>query len=97
MKITESDVRHVARLAHLNLENREVESLQRELSAILEYMDMLGGVDTAGVEPTFNVRSAADALRDDAALQPQSLHDATCNAPMVHEGSFVVPRVIGQE
>jgi aspartyl-tRNA(Asn)/glutamyl-tRNA(Gln) amidotransferase subunit C len=88
---------HVARLAHLNLENQEVKSLQRELSAILDYMDMLAEVDTAGVEPTFNVRSTANALRDDDAGLPQSTHDATCNAPEVHEGSFVVPRVIGQE
>lgn len=96
MLITEADVLHVARLARLNLDGQEVEALGRELSAILDYMEILKGIDTTGIEPTFNVRSAGNALRDDQAADSQSTSDVQLNAPRFAGGTFVVPKVIDQ-
>ncbi|MGD0209812.1 MAG: Asp-tRNA(Asn)/Glu-tRNA(Gln) amidotransferase subunit GatC [Desulfomonilia bacterium] len=94
MKITESEVLHVARLARLNLEPELLVRFQRELSSILDYMDMLKEVDTTGVEPTFHAHSLTNALREDSVLPSQSRHDALSNAPRLHEDTFVVPKVI---
>lgn len=96
MLITEADVLHVARLARLNLNGQEVEALGRELSAILDYMEILKGIDTTGIEPTFNVRSAGNDLREDQAADSQSISDVQLNAPSFAGGTFVVPRVIDQ-
>jgi aspartyl-tRNA(Asn)/glutamyl-tRNA(Gln) amidotransferase subunit C len=94
MKITEEQVRHVSRLARLRLEQKETERLRKELSAILDYMDMLNEVDTKGIEPTFHAHSITNAMRDDEVVPSQSRDDALLNAPKTLKGAVVVPRVI---
>ena len=97
MKITDGDVRHVASLARLNLEDREISSFRKELSAILDYMDLLKEIDTSDVEPTFNVRSTTNVLREDSSFRMQSGRDALINAPKAEGNVFVVPKVIEHE
>jgi aspartyl-tRNA(Asn)/glutamyl-tRNA(Gln) amidotransferase subunit C len=94
VKITQADVLHVASLARLKLESQESASYQKELSDILSYMEILGGVDTTGIEPTFHAQSIINALRDDSVKQSQSSHDTQRNAPCMSENTFVVPKVI---
>jgi aspartyl-tRNA(Asn)/glutamyl-tRNA(Gln) amidotransferase subunit C len=94
VKITESEVLHVARLARLDLNPDERMKFQRELSSILDYMDMLKRVETTGVEPTFHTHSITDALRDDSVSPSQPRHVALSNAPRIHDYAFSVPKVI---
>ncbi|MFH0920483.1 MAG: Asp-tRNA(Asn)/Glu-tRNA(Gln) amidotransferase subunit GatC, partial [Fibrobacterota bacterium] len=51
MKITREQVLHIAKLSHLELTDAETEACQKELSAILDYVDTLNQADTNGVEP----------------------------------------------
>jgi aspartyl-tRNA(Asn)/glutamyl-tRNA(Gln) amidotransferase subunit C len=94
VKITQVDVLHVARLARLELEPQESASYQKELSDILLYMEILSGVDTTGVEPTFHAQSIINALRDDSVKQSQSYVDTGSNAPYMSGNTFVVPKVL---
>jgi aspartyl-tRNA(Asn)/glutamyl-tRNA(Gln) amidotransferase subunit C len=94
VEITQADVLHVSILARLRLEPQELVSYQRELSEILSYMEILQGIDTTGVAPTFHSQSITNALRDDSVQQSQSVHDAQRNAPCMSENTFVVPKVI---
>jgi aspartyl-tRNA(Asn)/glutamyl-tRNA(Gln) amidotransferase subunit C len=94
MKITHSQVLHVASLARLELQPDEVKKFASELNSILEYMDMLSGVDTAGIEPLHHPFPMANVFRQDEAKPGQSLTEALTNAPR-HEGGYVVvPKVI---
>lgn len=94
VKITGAEVLHVSKLARLKIEPHELERFQKELSSILEYMDMLQEVNTEGVKPTFHFHSITNALRNDEVKQSQSRDDALSNAPKVFDGCIVVPRVI---
>jgi aspartyl-tRNA(Asn)/glutamyl-tRNA(Gln) amidotransferase subunit C len=51
MKLTHEEVRHIAKLAKLRLSEEEVEKFSSQLSDILSYTEMLGEVDTDGIEP----------------------------------------------
>jgi len=51
MKITREDVLRVAELAHLELADAEVDTFRGQLDSILEYVEKLNQLDTAGVEP----------------------------------------------
>lgn len=55
MKISEEEVRHVAKLARLGLEGSEVVRLSAQLSAVFEYMEILEEVDVSGVKETSQV------------------------------------------
>jgi aspartyl-tRNA(Asn)/glutamyl-tRNA(Gln) amidotransferase subunit C len=64
--ITKETVKHIAKLARLGLTVKETEKMQKDLSLILDYFNLLKGVDVIGIEPTFHSISELDAsLRKD--------------------------------
>lgn len=55
MKITREEVLHVAELAHLELNETEIESFARHLDSILTYSEKLNELDIDGIEPMAHV------------------------------------------
>jgi len=94
MKITREEVRHVARLARLDLEDPVVDTMAEQLAGILAYMDTLNRVDTEGITPTAHAVSLTTPLRDDVRRPHLEREDALANAPERDEESFIVPKII---
>jgi aspartyl-tRNA(Asn)/glutamyl-tRNA(Gln) amidotransferase subunit C len=97
VKITESQVRYVADLAHLKLTEEEIRRFTGELGEVLAYMDKLNELDTEGVEPMAQVLFEAEetaTLRDDVERESLGAEAALANAPLAGAGYFKVPRVI---
>jgi aspartyl-tRNA(Asn)/glutamyl-tRNA(Gln) amidotransferase subunit C len=92
--ITVSQVRRVAELARLDLASGEEELLTGQLNAILKYMDQLGEVDTAGVEPTSHVLPLTNVMREDLVHECLPNADALANAPAAEQGHFAVPKIL---
>src|SRR5262249_4039453 len=65
VKITLTEVEHVARLARLALGTDEKERMRNQLDAILGYVEQLQRVDTTGVEPTAHVLPLVNVMRED--------------------------------
>ena len=94
IKINKEQVAHVAHLARLEFGAEEMEKFTSQLNDILLYMDKLGEVDTAGVEPVTHAIARKNAFREDAvgvSLPPEA---SLANAPEARGGCFVVPKVI---
>lgn len=68
MKLTIDQVAKIATLARLSLTNEEKERYAEQLSVILDYIEMLGEVDTTGVEETCQVTGLKDVVREDVAV-----------------------------
>ena len=51
--ISKKEVKHIAKLARLGLEEKEIEKMEKELSLILDYFNLLKEVDVTGIEPSF--------------------------------------------
>lgn len=69
MKLSQDQVRHVAKLARLSLTEAEVQMYALQLSRVLEYMDILNELDTSDVEPTAQVTGLVNIEKnDDVAL-----------------------------
>lgn len=64
-KITEEQVRHVAKLARLELKDEEVKKFSGQLSSVFEYMEILKEVDTNGVPETSQVTGLENVLEED--------------------------------
>ncbi len=94
MKITNEEVKHVAKLARLELDESEVERMTQQLGNILSYVAKLDEVDTEGVEPTTHTQKAVNAFREDVVIPSLSREDALANAPKDNQESFVVPKII---
>ena len=66
MKITETDVEYVAKLAHLEVAGEEKKELADQLSRIVEYVEQLNRLDVSSVEPTTQILAdMKHAVRDD--------------------------------
>ena len=94
IKISQDEVTYVAHLARLEFGEDEKGKFTSQLNDILRYMDKLGEVDTAGVEPMTHAIAQKNAFREDAigASLPPEL--ALANAPESRGGCFQVPKVI---
>ena len=91
MSVSSDDVRHVAALARVGLDESQLPSLVRELNGILEHMDVLQRVNIS-VVPLTPPNDAAP-LRDDADA-PMMLSRAREDfAPAARDGFFLVPRL----
>jgi aspartyl-tRNA(Asn)/glutamyl-tRNA(Gln) amidotransferase subunit C len=97
LKITEQEVRYVADLANLRLDEQEIHRMAKDLDEILTHIDKLNELDTSGVEPVAQVLyEAADTatLRDDVEHTPLGSDVALANSALSGAGHFKIPRVI---
>ena len=93
--ITTDDVRHLAQLSNLLLSDEEITSLQTDLVNILGYIDLLGELNTDGIEPTYQVTGLENVWRDDEVEnQPVTREDLLNLAPEQAENSIKVPKVL---
>ena len=94
MKITMQEVEHVARLARLELNEREKETMRAQLDSILSYIDKLNELDTSGIEPTSHVLPMTNVFREDDVQSSLAQEDALANAPDRHDLFFRVPKIL---
>ena len=94
MSVDAATVRRIARLARIAVTDEEVPHLQGELNAILGFIEALGDVDVAGVEPMTSVMPMVLRLRPDVVTDGEIAADITKNAPVSEENFFLVPKVI---
>lgn len=94
MKVDEATVRHVARLARIKVSAAEAKSLQKELTAILDWVEQLGEVDTANVEPMTRVESMPLPKRQDKVTDGGIPDLIVKNAPLTEDHFFLVPKVV---
>ena len=89
--IDRDEVLHVARLARLALSEDEIETMARELSAVLDDVARIAELDLSDTPPTSHVVELTGALRPDVprACLPREL--ALSQAPSVGDGGFLVP------
>lgn len=93
-RITREEVEHVARLARLALDDRELETMRAQLDAILAFMNELDAVDVADVPPTAHAIPMEAPLREDVARPGLAHGEALAAAPEPEAGGFAVPRVL---
>ncbi len=94
MPVTPDDVDHVAELARLSFNDEEKERLARDMSRILDYIDTLNELDTAGVPPMSHGVTRENVTRSDEPNARISKEQALQNAPDTDGEYLRVPRVI---
>jgi len=93
-KISVDQVRHVARLARLELSPDDEAQLQADLSEMLTYVDKLNELETGSVEPTAQVGEAGTPMRADEVTNCAAAAEMLANAPSRSGDFFKVPKII---
>jgi aspartyl-tRNA(Asn)/glutamyl-tRNA(Gln) amidotransferase subunit C len=94
MSLDKATVARIATLARIEVPEAHQERLAGELSQIVQWIEQLGEVDTAGVEPMRSVMPLPQHWRDDVVGDGKREAEILANAPRAHDGYFVVPRVV---
>lgn len=94
MSLTAQEVQWVAHLARLQLTEAELDTMTRQLSAIVDYVDQLKQVNTDGVEPMAHALAVQNIFRDDEPASSLPVADALANAPQRRGDFYSVPAVL---
>jgi aspartyl-tRNA(Asn)/glutamyl-tRNA(Gln) amidotransferase subunit C len=86
-------VRYITLLAKLRLTEEQVATYDRDLSAIVGYMQELQQLDLSQTAETARVNSELNVLREDKVEDSLSQSQALQNASRTHAGYFVVPYI----
>lgn len=96
--ITKSDVAHVAKLAKLELDEKELEKYSSQLSSIIGHISELSEVDTEGVEPTSQTTGLENVYRPDVIEIQNCLNQnqATSGSDKIFNGYFKVGAILSE-
>ena len=94
MQVDEATVRRIARLARIKITDGEAQSLQKELSGILDWVKQLDEVDTAKAEPMTRVTPMTLRQRADGVTDGDMADAIVENAPMSDDHFLLVPKVV---
>lgn len=94
MKISEAEVRHVAKLSKLEFTDQETTEFATTLSKIVDMVELLNEVDTTGVPVTTTMADRKNVLRADVAEQGESREDLFKNVPESKDFYIKVPAIL---
>ena len=94
MSVSEDEIRKVADLADLNLTQAEIKQYAIDMNDILEFMEVLDGVDVSNQKIVLDSQERYNHLRKDEVKPHLSQEEALKNAPSQEEGLFHLPKVI---
>ena len=98
MPITKEEVAHVAKLAHLEITEEELEMFAPQMASIVEYVEQLNAIDTSNIEPALGGLTpegeATNSSRDDIQHESLGQQAALDQAPDPNSGHFRVPKVL---
>jgi aspartyl-tRNA(Asn)/glutamyl-tRNA(Gln) amidotransferase subunit C len=93
-KIDEAQVREVAKLSRLDLNDEEISKLSGNLSDIVTYIEKLNELDVENVEPLAHCLPVHNVFRADIPKQPIGSEKVLENAPQKYEEYFKVPKIL---
>jgi aspartyl-tRNA(Asn)/glutamyl-tRNA(Gln) amidotransferase subunit C len=94
LKLSNEEVKHIAKLSRLALTEDEAAEYASQLSQIIEYVEQLNNLDTSSVEPTSHVMRLDNVLVDDIPGTSLPREEALRNAPDTDGKFYRVPKII---
>jgi len=94
MSLTKEDVKKVASLARLSMNESEIETSCAQLDEIFGLIAEMQAVDTKGIEPMSHAQDVSQRLREDVVTETDQRDAFQAIAPQVEAGLYLVPQVI---
>ena len=92
--ISDETMEYVGILAKLELSKEEQKAARKDMERMLDYIDKLNELDTAGVEPMSHVFAVNNVFREDVVVNGDDRDNMLANAPEKKEGQYKVPKTV---
>ena len=94
MSLSLDDVRRIAHLARIDIDDAQAQAARVKLDAIFHLIDELNAVDTKGVVPMAHAQDVSLPLRPDTVTESDQRAAFQAVAPAVEAGLYLVPKVL---
>ena len=94
MSIDKDTVKHISKLARISLDENKVESLSKDLTSIMKFIEKLNKLNTDNVKPHTSIVNASLKSRNDEIKDGKIREQILKNSPESNEEFFVVPKII---
>ena len=94
MPIDKNQVKKVAKLSRISLDDSKLESLSKDLVSILNFVEQLNKLDTNEIKPLSSIIDKSLDSRDDIVSDGQIKDQILKNSPENNEHFFIVPKVV---
>ena len=94
MSIDKDTVKHISKLARISLDDKKIDSLAKNLSSIIEFIEKLNELDTEKTSPMTSIIDSSLFARKDEVNNEKIKDQILKNSPEKNEEFFVVPKVI---
>lgn len=94
MQVSREEIKHIAKLANLNLPEEELDNYLLNLQDILNFANIVNNAPTEGLEETIGANNNFNVFRKDEIVEFGDRDILLQNAPEQEEGMFRIPKVI---
>ena len=94
MSIDKNTVKHISKLARISLDEKNVDSLSKDLTSIMRFIENLNKLNTDKTTPLTSIINASLKSRKDEVKDGKIRDQILKNSPEKNEEFFVVPKVI---
>jgi len=94
MSIDKDTVKHISKLARISLDEKKIDSLSKDLSSIMKFIEKLNELNTDKTSPLTSIINASLRTREDEVKDGKIRDQILKNSPEKNEEFFVVPKVI---
>ena len=94
MSIDKDTVKHISKLARISLDDKKINSLSKDLSSIMKFIEKLNELNTDKINPLTSIINASLRARKDEVKDGKIRDQILKNSPNKNEEFFVVPKVV---
>jgi aspartyl-tRNA(Asn)/glutamyl-tRNA(Gln) amidotransferase subunit C len=94
MSLSQDDVRRIAGLARIEIDDAQAQATQTQLNTIFQLIASMQAVDTTSIAPMAHAQEVYQRLREDAVTETDRHAAFQAIAPAVEAGLYLVPKVI---
>ena len=94
MSLSPEEVKQIAFLARLSIQEENIEQYSQDLSTIFGLVEQMNAASVDNIEPMAHPQDAMQRLRDDVVTEVNQRDKLLANAPLKEDGLFLVPKVL---
>ena len=94
MSIDKDTVKHISKLARISLDEKKIDSLSKDLSSIMKFIEKLNELNTDKTTPLTSIINSSLRTRKDEIKDGKIRDQILKNSPEKNEEFFVVPKVL---
>ncbi len=94
MSLDKDTVKHISKLARISLNDKKIDSLSKDLSSIIKFIERLNKLNTDNVKPLTSIIDASLKSREDEIRDGKIRDQILKNSPENNDEFFVVPKVV---